>query len=121
MSSWWAQDQRRGMLKEEFFAWCGHRGLHENRQIGAAFSLSAQTIGNWRKAESLPPWIDLACEGYDIAIRAASGPFPTFPRMTVGYFGEWQRTNGLRSEERRVGKGGVSPGRSRWWPLQSKK
>src|SRR3546814_19050618 len=97
------------MLKDEFFAWCGHRGLHDNRQIGAAFSLSAQTIGNWRKAEGLPPWIDLACEGYDIAIRTASGPFPTFPRMTLGYFGEWQRPTGLNTYEA-IGQafGGIS-------------
>src|SRR3546814_16395610 len=29
--------------------------------------------------------------------------------------------DGIRSEERRVGKGGVGPCRSRWWPYHSQK
>lgn len=97
------------MDKDEFFAWCRARNLHGNKEIGAALSLSSQTIGNWRKAESLPPWLELACEGYDIAMRTAPGPFPTFPRMTSTFFRDWQIENDLRTYEA-VGEafGGIS-------------
>jgi len=88
------------MTRDEFFSWCETRGLRENSTIAAVFNISIQTVRNWRKKEGnapLPPWLELACEGFD-AISAVGGA-PALPPITIGWLTAWQARHSLKTYE----------------------
>lgn len=85
------------MTRDEFFTWCDEREISGNSAIATVFSLSSQTIRNWRQRDGdfvMPPWIRLSCLGFDTL--AKDGP-PALPRITVGWFTTWQRRNHLKT------------------------
>jgi len=89
------------MTRDEFFNWCEARGLRDNTPIAAVFSVSSQTIRNWRKkgeGEELPAWVPLACDGFD-ALSAGEGRAPALPPITVEWLSAWQVRHALRTYE----------------------
>lgn len=97
-------DSVRGKKRRHFFEWCERAGLATNSEISRAFSISTQTVRNWRRNSSraLKAWVWLAVEGYEVCMRAmdaAGGPLPGLPRVTVGWFSEWMTRNAFRTYE----------------------
>lgn len=85
------------MTRDQFFDWCDQRGISGNSAISTVFSLSSQTIRNWRErpaAYEMSPWIRLACRGFDTL--SGDGP-PVLPKITIGWFTTWQRRNHLKT------------------------
>lgn len=89
------------MNKDEFFSWCEARGLADNTPIAAVFSVSSQTIRNWRRKaadEALPAWVPLACDGFD-ALAGGGRGLPILPPITIGWLAGWQARHGLQTYE----------------------
>jgi hypothetical protein len=89
-----------GMKRDEFFQWCEARGLRDNTPIATVFSVSSQTIRNWRKkdgADELPAWVPLACDGFEAL--SAGGRAPSLPPITVEWLSSWQVRHALRTYE----------------------
>jgi len=89
------------MTRDEFFTWCEARGLRDNTPIAAVFSVSSQTIRNWRRkggAEELPAWVPLACDGF-VALGGDGARLPVLPPVTVGWLSSWQGRHSLRTYE----------------------
>lgn len=93
------------------FKWCKEHGLVTNKHIALAFSVSVQTVRNWRHGGDavLKPWVWLACAGYEIRMGRSKGPLPALPKMTFEWFQEWMTRNGLES----FSEAGVALGLSR--------
>jgi len=88
------------MTRDEFFNWCEARGLRDNTPIAAVFSVSSQTIRNWRRkddGEELPAWVPLACDGFDAL--AGEGHPQSLPPVTVEWLSSWQVRHSLRTYE----------------------
>ncbi len=94
----------RGKRRRHFFEWCEKAGLVTNGEISRAFSISTQTVRNWRRnsARSLKAWVWLAVEGYEVCMQAMNAegrPLPGLPRVTVGWFTEWMGRNSFQTYE----------------------
>lgn len=88
---------------DDFFGWCDERGLTTDRKIAREFSMSPQTFKCWRLKrsgdDSLPPWVQLACKGYEVVEESrASGLFPNL-NQTLEWFSLWRESHGLHSFE----------------------
>lgn len=89
------------MTRDEFFRWCEARGLRDNTPIAAVFSVSSQTIRNWRRkddGEALPAWVPLACDGFD-ALTPGDGRQPLLAPVSVEWLSSWQARHSLRTYE----------------------
>jgi hypothetical protein len=94
----------RGKRRRHFFEWCEKAGLVNNGEISRAFSISTQTVRNWRRNSSrnLKDWVWLAVEGYEVCMQAMNSwgkALPGLPRVTVGWFSEWMTRNFFRTYE----------------------
>lgn len=88
------------MTRDDFFEWCGRRGLAMPGQISVVIGVSPQTVRNWRNNQGeVKYWITLACEGYDAIVEANLGPVPQIPRMSVAAFENWKARCNLRTDD----------------------
>lgn len=84
--------------RHHFFGWCEKAGLVTDGAIAAAFSMSPQTVKNWRVNldRLLKPWVWLAVEGYEACVKAGR-KLPGLPAVTKRWFERWMNRNGLRT------------------------
>lgn len=88
------------MTRDDFFEWCGRRGLSMPGQISVVIGVSPQTVRNWRKDQGeVKYWVTLACEGYDAIVEAKLGPVPQIPRMSLTAFESWKARCNLRTDD----------------------
>ncbi|MGY3582228.1 hypothetical protein ACVIGB_000847 [Bradyrhizobium sp. USDA 4341] len=91
-------DKSTGENRRHFFWWCETAGLVTNGAIAAAFSMSPQTVKNWRADldRALKAWVWLAVEGYEACARIGR-ELPGLPAVTGLWFQRWMSRNRIES------------------------
>ncbi|MTH97579.1 hypothetical protein [Roseibium sp. RKSG952] len=96
---------------EDFFAWCADfdfkdsEGNFANKEIGAAFNLSQQTIRNWQKQDQssrLPIWVGYVLFLFDLHADLSDSGTWVFPKSeppSVRDIMDWRHRAGLSSYE----------------------
>lgn len=92
----------------DFFRICSSFGKEDKLEIADLFLISEQTVHNWRKKikdgqgdQLMPGWVFYSL----FALRALDAQpdaycvraMPDFPQVSVDWFKDWQRRNGLRT------------------------
>jgi hypothetical protein len=117
------------LTRGEFFAWCLERGLPTDESVARVFSVTGQTVRNWRR--ELDAQVSrrvllcvYGCLAWDAGPLAGSQPL--FPRVGVEWLFAWAERRGLRTHREigaEFGRGRQDVGRWRaagvpeWLPL----
>lgn len=93
-----AMENSAGERRRHFFGWCERVGLATDSAIAAAFSMSPQTVKNWRADlnRTLKSWVWLAVDGYEACVRIGRKP-PGLPAVTRRWFDRWRTRNRIES------------------------